>query len=51
MDRGELAGMLRDTFGRARELGALELPDLRRLNEQSFSDAAAYSWPWADRPT
>jgi uncharacterized protein YaaW (UPF0174 family) len=51
MEREELTGMLRDTFGRSRNLGELELPELRRLVVRSFSDAAAHSWPWAERPT
>ncbi|WP_427913902.1 hypothetical protein ACPWT1_02795 [Ramlibacter sp. MMS24-I3-19] len=51
MDKRELTGMLRDTFGRRRNLEEMEAPELRRLLVASFSDAAAYSWPWAAAPT
>jgi hypothetical protein len=51
MEKAELAGMLRDTFGRKRDLEELEAPELRRLLVSSFSDAAAYSWPWASAPS
>ena len=51
MDRTELELLLRETFGRQRNLDAMELPDLRQLVRKSFSDAAAYSWPWASSPS
>lgn len=51
MDRAELELLLRETFGRQRNLDAMELPDLRQLVRKSFSDAAAYSWPWASSPS
>lgn len=51
MEREELCQMLSGTFGRKRELDQLELPELRHLVRQSFSDAAAFSWPWAAAPT
>ncbi len=51
MDKQELTGMLRDTFGRKRNLEEMEPPELRRLLVTSFSDAAAYSWPWAAAPS
>jgi hypothetical protein len=51
MDKEELTGMLRDTFGRKRNLEQMEAPELRRLLVASFSDAAAYSWPWAAAPS
>jgi hypothetical protein len=51
MDKRELTGMLRDTFGRNRNLEEMETPELRRLLVTSFSNAAAYSWPWAAAPS
>lgn len=50
LDKDELTGMLRDTFGRKRSFEEMEVPELRRLLVTSFSDAAAYSWPWAAAP-
>lgn len=51
MQREELTKLLSGTFARKRDLHEMELPELRRLVKQSFSDAAAYSWPWAASPT
>jgi hypothetical protein len=51
MEREELVRLLGVPFGRTQDLDGLELPDLRRLVERSFSDAASYSWPWASRPS
>lgn len=51
MEREELTKLLAGTFARKRDLHEMELPELRRLVKQSFSDAAAYSWPWAASPT
>ncbi|MGQ3002506.1 MAG: hypothetical protein ACT6UH_22375 [Hydrogenophaga sp.] len=51
MEREELTKLLSGTFARKRDLHEMELPELRRLVKQSFSDAAAYSWPWAASPT
>lgn len=51
MEREELTKLLAGTFARKRDLHDMALPELRRLVTQSFSDAAAYSWPWASLPT
>ncbi|WP_430407439.1 hypothetical protein [Hydrogenophaga sp.] len=51
MEREEITQLLSGTFARKRDLHEMELPELRRLVKQSFSDAAAYSWPWAASPT
>lgn len=51
MNRSELTAMLHGTFGHKRKLDDLELPQMRRLVEQAFADAACYSVPWASPPS
>lgn len=50
LNREELCGILRGTFGRRQPLDEMELPELRQLVRESFATAASYSWPWASAP-